>query len=329
MRDYARVLPQFWRGETGKSLRRDPDAQVLAMYLMTCPSSTMTGLYYLPIPTIAHETGLTLEGASKALRRLSEAGFAHYDEQEEVIWVPEMARCQIDDTLPARDNRIKGVLRELEQYRSSRFYLAFFDRYRRDFHLPAPSPFEGPSKPLRSQDQDQDQDQEQEQEQEQEKEIVAPASPPRPPGELFADDVQQQADEPPTPTHEKQPLPFKPDEALAAIADASSGRFVATKLNRGQAINAQRLIRAHADLGDWQLVGEWLGAGGEAWKTELDARSLGSFDAWLGHATKWRDDGKPPVERHASRASPAHRDLTRGQVPVVEGLDYSTAGGGR
>lgn len=326
MRDYARVLPQFWRGETGKSLRHDPEAQVLALYLMTCPSSTMTGLYYLPIPTIAHETGLTIDGAEGALQRLSDAGFAHYDDEEEVVWVPEMARCQIDDTLPARDNRIKGVLRELEQYRGSRFYAAFIERYAEDFHLPLRRGFKGPSKALRSQDQDQDQ--EQEQEQEQDKDNVAPASLSRPVGELF-DDVQGEEAGETVAATAKPALPFRPEDALQAIADASNGRFVATKLNRGQAINVQRLIRAHPDLADWQLVGEWLGVGGEAWRTELDARSLGSFEAWLGHAGKWRDDGKPPFERHASRASPARRDLTRGQVPVVEGLDYSAAGGGR
>jgi len=123
--------------------------------------------------------------------------------------------------------------------------------------------------------------------------------------------------------------PLQADTALGAIANASGGRFVAMRLNRAQAINAHRLIRAHPDLAEWQLVGEWLGAGGEAWKIELDARSLGSFDAWLGHAQKWRDNGKPPIERHASRASPQRRDPTRGQVPVVEGLDYSSAGGAR
>jgi hypothetical protein len=100
-------------------------------------------------------------------------------------------------------------------------------------------------------------------------------------------------------------------------------------LNRGQAINVHRLIRAHPELADWQLVGEWLGAGGEAWKTELDARSLGSFDAWLGHAAKWRDAGKAPIERHHNRAGPLRRDLSRGQVPVVEGLDYRSAEGVR
>ncbi len=38
MRDYAVVSPRFWTGDTGRFLRQHPDAQRLALYLMTCPS---------------------------------------------------------------------------------------------------------------------------------------------------------------------------------------------------------------------------------------------------------------------------------------------------
>jgi len=37
MRDYAKVSPRFWIGNTGKQLRSDPDAQVVALYLMSNP----------------------------------------------------------------------------------------------------------------------------------------------------------------------------------------------------------------------------------------------------------------------------------------------------
>jgi hypothetical protein len=153
-------------------------------------------------------------------------------------------------------------------------------------------------------------------------ETVAPASLPRPAGHLFPVEPAVASDMPAKPT----PLPFKPDEALRAIAAASHGRFIASKLNRGQSINAQRLIRAHPDLAEWQLVGEWLGAGGGAWRSELDARSVGSFEAWLAHAAKWRDDGRPPIDRRGARASPTNADPKRGQAPVPRGLDYSAGG---
>ena len=169
MRDYGKVGPTFWSRGTGKELRGDPAAQLVALYLMTCPSANMVGLYYLPLALLAHETGLTTEGASKALRRCSEAHFAYYDDATETVWVPRMAAYQIGDVLKAKDKRREGVIRELHVVRKSPFVKDFFDRYARAYGLPLPdwvgSPFEAPSKPLRSQDQDQDQEQEQEQEQ--------------------------------------------------------------------------------------------------------------------------------------------------------------------
>src|SRR5437899_9218726 len=75
VREYAKVAPQFWTGETGKRIRAlGRDAQVVALYLVSSPSSTMLGFYYLPIPTLCHEIGISRQGALKALRSLSEAG---------------------------------------------------------------------------------------------------------------------------------------------------------------------------------------------------------------------------------------------------------------
>ena len=71
MRDHAIVSPHFWTGETGRQLRKDADAQRIALYLMTCPSANMIGLYYIPIPLISHEVGISLQGASKGLARSS------------------------------------------------------------------------------------------------------------------------------------------------------------------------------------------------------------------------------------------------------------------
>lgn len=164
MRDYAQVIPRFWTGDTGKQIRLSGrDVQVLALYLMTCPSSNMIGLYYLPLPTLCHETGMDVEGASKALRRVKEINFAVYSDSEEVVFVPEMARYQIGEKLEPKDNRIKGVAREVIQYRKSIFFNDFMRRYEKPFHLKGivekMLKEEAPSKPLRSQEQEQEQEQ--------------------------------------------------------------------------------------------------------------------------------------------------------------------------
>jgi hypothetical protein len=159
MRDYAKLSPRFWTGETGRAIRdAGRDAQVLALYLLTGPSSNMIGLYYLPIPTLCHETGLTKKGACKALQRLSEAGFARWDECSEQVFVPEMAAHQIGEPLQATDNRVKGIAKDWQSMRKSPFYMDFYWRYRDSYHLPAPLPQEAPSKPLRSQEKEQEQE---------------------------------------------------------------------------------------------------------------------------------------------------------------------------
>jgi hypothetical protein len=166
VRDYAKVSPTFWTGPTGLFLRQcGREAQLLALYLITGPSANMIGLYHLPIPLLCHHTGLSHEGALKALGRASEGGFCHYDEATEVVWVPEMACYQIGPTLAREDNRVKGIARELLQFRKSRFFNEFMRRYGEAYHLadrpelkPLASPSGGACKPLRSQEQEQEQE---------------------------------------------------------------------------------------------------------------------------------------------------------------------------
>lgn len=187
MRDYSKVSPRFWTGETGKEIRKlGAPTQVIAFYLFTCPSANMLGLYYLAMPTLCHETASPFEGALEALRSLENIGFAHYHTESEYVFVPNMAREQIGVSLKRKDNRHIAVLKELETLRKTPFFNAFVEMYRDAYELhdvklgkplaspsggpsePLRSPFTAPPKPLRSQEQDQEQEQEQKQEQEQE-----------------------------------------------------------------------------------------------------------------------------------------------------------------
>lgn len=181
MRDYSSVSPQFWIGQTGKALRGNMPAQILALYLMTSPHANMIGVFYCPIDYMAKETGMTLEGASEALQSLIDADFCRFDHATEEVFVVRMAAFQVGDELDAKDNRCKGVARELEKVTSSQLQQGFRANYAVPFNLPIPSiqtpktdrPSEAPLKPLRSQEQEQ----EQEQEQDQKKSAVAPAIP--------------------------------------------------------------------------------------------------------------------------------------------------------
>lgn len=155
MRDYGVVSPRFWIGETGKQMRGNPNAQIVALYLMTSPHANMIGVFHCPLLYISHETGLPFEGASEGLRSLVEAGFCTYDEATETIFVHRMAAFQISESLKAADNRVKSVTREWDAIAVSSMKSAFYDLYAEAFHLPKPEQkrkgrargLEDPSKP--------------------------------------------------------------------------------------------------------------------------------------------------------------------------------------
>lgn len=163
MRDYGKVSPKFWTGETGQALaRRGSEALVVALYLMTSPHSNMLGLYYQPVLYMAEETGLSPEGASKGLHACIEEGFCRYDHSTKMVWVIEMASYQVGGALAENDKRVKGIRKDYAALPNCPFLGPFFDRYAQAFHLlerrdfvprqkglPAqtPSPIEAPSKP--------------------------------------------------------------------------------------------------------------------------------------------------------------------------------------
>ena len=163
-RDYGKVYPRFWTAGTGKELRGDIESQLLALYLITCPHANMIGVFHCPIMYMAHETGLTEEGASKALRRLQEGGFCTFDALDDVIWVHEMAAHQIGPLASPKDKQVIGLRKQVEQIAQPAIREAFTERYHADFHLifspKTASPIEAPCKPLRSQEQEQEQEQE-------------------------------------------------------------------------------------------------------------------------------------------------------------------------
>lgn len=167
MREYAKLGPTFWTGETGKAIRRrGSEAVIVSLYLISSPHSNMLGLYYQPILYMAHETGLGIEGATKGLRDCVEEGFCSYDEDTEMVFVHEMALWQIADVLSSTDKRCKGIQKDYEALPACPFLEAWFDRYVEAFKLTKkrsnpgekPEVRKAPSKSHRSQEQEQEQE---------------------------------------------------------------------------------------------------------------------------------------------------------------------------
>lgn len=147
MRDYSKISGAFWTGDTGKRLRGDMQAQIVALYLMTSPHANMIGVFYCPVIYIAHDTGIPFEGALEGLKKLCEGGFCAYDEASEMVWVHEMAKFQIGDELKPTDNRVKDLHKQFENIAEGRIKQGFFARYKDAFLLPE---YTGNNKPLRS-----------------------------------------------------------------------------------------------------------------------------------------------------------------------------------
>lgn len=196
MRKYSSITPKFWIGKTGRKLRCDISAKLVAAYLLSCPNNDMTGVFYCPLCQISAETGLPLEapsvplpspfqgplkGIREALETLQREDFAIYDYESEYVFVKKMALFQIAPELKPTDKRVTGIRTAIESMPDNFKYL-FIKEYSECFNLgfkniPSPeiqefgvqtqegddlpsSPIEAPSKALRSQEQEQEQEQE-------------------------------------------------------------------------------------------------------------------------------------------------------------------------
>lgn len=181
MRPYAKITPSFWIGGTGRQVRKHgAPAQLLALYLMSCPMSNMIGLYYLPKAIITYETGLSMEAVDAALLCNIEAGFCRYDEESQVVWVPEMARFQIEAQLTPKDKRTTGIQAEYDRLPDNPFLGLFYAKYaaafcmsrRRRGSTEAYDPEEEAAKGPPCQEQEQEQKQKQNQNQKQNKNLA-------------------------------------------------------------------------------------------------------------------------------------------------------------
>ena len=194
MRKYSSITPKFWIGKTGRKLRCDISAKLVAAYLLSCPNNDLTGVFYCPLCQISAETGLPLEapsvplpspfqgplkGIREALETLQREDFAIYDYESEYVFVKKMALFQIAPELKPTDKRVTGIRTAIESMPDNFKYL-FIKEYNECFNLgfkniPSPeiqefgvqtqegddlpsSPIEAPSKALRSQEQEQEQE---------------------------------------------------------------------------------------------------------------------------------------------------------------------------
>lgn len=130
-------MRSFWNGSTGRDLRaRGRNVQFMALYVFTGPNVHKSGLYYVALPTLCHESGFSEIEARCALDELAGAGFAFYDPACELMWVPTMAHWQVGPALKPEDKQVVGLARWIEQFKKHAFARAFYQRYQAPFNLP-------------------------------------------------------------------------------------------------------------------------------------------------------------------------------------------------
>lgn len=136
------IPTDYWTKGAGRQLRRakQPEASILALYLMSSPHSTPApGVYTLSFDDAAFETGLPLAEMPRLFGVLDDIDFAEYDELHDLVWVRDLAIYRIGDTLSPKDNRHVQVLREAKSFQHSFLYEHWFDYYREPFNLDVPS----------------------------------------------------------------------------------------------------------------------------------------------------------------------------------------------
>jgi hypothetical protein len=155
VREWGKVSTAFWERGSGKRLRGEHAAQVAALHLVSCRWANSIGVFYIPLPALAHAMGSPLEGAMEALLRVIEAGFCQYDLASEMVWIPNQAEIEIGESLKPNDNRKASVQQMLNALGNHPYASAFWDRYGEAYGLTKPkalaSPFGGPWEPLLSQ----------------------------------------------------------------------------------------------------------------------------------------------------------------------------------
>ena len=163
----------------------------------------------------------------------------------------------------------------------------------------------------------------------------APKAPPTNPGEtgaLFADLAAKTPPPAAKPAPKRRapskpktddPPPFSLDAAIDAISRTAGARFeVGDKAawDPGHIIATRKMIRRFPDLSTWTLVGEWLRAGGDAFRgpVTIEWTAEAHFSTAVMLAKRWHADGRPAITRNGAAPEPTPEQR---RAALVAGAD--------
>ena len=164
MRDYGKVHTSFWSSSTMRDLSED--GRMLALYLMTSPHNTISGVFRLPDGYASEDLQWTSPRVIKGFSELLSKGFANRCETTKWVWVIK----HLEWNEPENPNQKKSARKVASAIPNECVWKAEFARVCGEiigFEYEAQSNPSGTvGKPFANQEQEQEQEQKQEQEQE-------------------------------------------------------------------------------------------------------------------------------------------------------------------
>lgn len=115
----------------------------LLIYLTANTHSHFSGIYYLPLPLIEHETGLTRVGIDEMLQSLIDAELLAIDQDNEILWVKDRLKGE-----KKSDQQLKAVAKQLKSLPKCQLINDFLAHYQ-DLKIPYEYPTDTPSIPYR------------------------------------------------------------------------------------------------------------------------------------------------------------------------------------
>lgn len=159
MRDYGKVHSTFWSSATTGPM--SDDGKMLALYLMTCSHSTITGVFRLPDGYVSEDLGWGLERVSQGFAELLDKGFANRCETTKWVWVSKHLEWNKPENPNQRKSAAKIALSIPDVCGWKLDFMRVCGPLLEISWSPTPNPFATVPKPFLNQEQEQEQKQEQ------------------------------------------------------------------------------------------------------------------------------------------------------------------------
>jgi hypothetical protein len=127
---FAQIFQDEWRKKFKSILAAEgSDALVLYLFLRTCPHRNMSGIYYIPISTMAHDTSIDVVRVEELVMSFEQMDLCSYDYRTEEIFLFDMLETQVGGYLKEDDKRSKMVMRHFYELESDELRSDFWERF--------------------------------------------------------------------------------------------------------------------------------------------------------------------------------------------------------